>query len=76
MNKPLLTSFMVKNGDTQESLAKAMGLSLSRFNAKVNERDGASFVQTEMQFIIDRYKLSNDEAVAIFFTPKVAPQVR
>lgn len=72
MNKPLLSSFMVKNGDTQESLAKAMGLSLSRLNAKINEREGAAFTQTEMQFIIDRYHLSKDEAMAVFFTPKVS----
>lgn len=72
MNKPLLTSFMVRYGDTQESLAMAMGLSLSRLNAKINERDGAAFTQTEMQFIIDRYSLTRDEAMAVFFTPKVS----
>ena len=72
MNKPLLKSVMAKFGDTQDSLADAMGISLSRFNAKVNERNGAAFTQTEMSFIIQRYHLSNDEAMEIFFTQKVS----
>lgn len=72
MNKALLSSVMAKNHDTQVTLAKAMGLSLSRFNAKINERDGAAFRQTEMAFIIRRYGLSGDEAMEIFFARKVA----
>ena len=72
MDKTLLSSVMVKNHDTQRKLAEAMGLSLSRFNAKINERDGAEFTQTEMTFIISRYKLSNDEAMKIFFAEKVS----
>lgn len=67
MNKSLLAGVMVKNEDTQGTLAAAMGLSLSRLNAKINEREGASFTQPEMEFIIERYKLSNDDAIQIFF---------
>lgn len=66
-NKALLSSVMVKNKDTQSTLASAMGLSLSRLNAKINERDKAAFTQNEMAFIIERYNLSNDEAADIFF---------
>lgn len=72
MNKALLKSAMAEYGDTQATLSAAMGLSLSRFNAKVNERDNAAFTQTEMSFIIERYHLSNDKAMAIFFTVKVS----
>lgn len=72
MNKPLLLSVMVKNQDTQNKLAEAMGLSLSRLNAKINERGGAAFTQSEIAFIIQRYRLSNDEAMEIFFAPKVS----
>lgn len=72
MNKTLLLSVMVKNHDTQTKLATAMGLSLSRLNAKINERDGAAFTQTEMAFIIKRYALTNDEAMEIFFAHKVS----
>lgn len=72
MNKTLLASIMLRNNDTQSTLAKAMNLSLSRFNAKINERKGAAFTQPEMAFIIRRYRLTNDEAVEIFFAKKVA----
>ena len=58
--------------DTQSTLASAMGLSLSRLNAKINERDDAAFTQSEMAFIINRYKLSSDEAMSIFFSSLVA----
>lgn len=72
MNKPLLTSFMAKFGDTQETLAKALGLSLSRLNAKINERDGASFNQNEMSVIISRYSLTQNDAMSIFFANEVS----
>lgn len=72
MNKALLSSVMVKNRDTQAKLAEAMGLSLSRFNAKINEREGAAFTQTEMAFIIKRYRLTSEDAMEIFFAQKVA----
>lgn len=67
MNKPLLASFMAKNQDTQETLANAMGISLSRLNAKINERDGAAFTQSEIQFIIDRYELTDEDVMQVFF---------
>ena len=67
MDKALLRSYMAKHEDIQSELADAMGISLSRLNAKINEFQGAAFTQTEMQFIIDRYKLSRDEAYCIFF---------
>jgi hypothetical protein len=72
MDKTLLSSVMVKNDDTQRDLAEAMGMSLSRFNAKINEREGAEFTQNEMMFMITRYHLTNDEAMKIFFTKKVS----
>lgn len=72
MNKRELLSVMVKYGDTQGSLANAMGLSLTRFNAKINERGNAAFTQSEMAFIIERYSLCDSEAMKIFFSPKVA----
>lgn len=63
---------MAKFGDTQETLAKALGLSLSRLNAKINERDGASFNQNEMSVIISRYSLTQNDAMSIFFADKVS----
>lgn len=66
MNKSLFRSFMVKFGDTQETLANAMGISLSRLNAKINS-NGAEFTQSEILFIKQRYKLSASNVDAIFF---------
>jgi hypothetical protein len=63
---------MAKNKDTQQSLATAMGLSLSRLNAKINEAQGAAFTQSEMSFIISHYKLTSNEACEIFFNEKVS----
>lgn len=67
MNKNLLVSEMTKNGDTQKTLSEAMGLSLSRFNAKINERNGATLNLPEMNFIVERYRLSCEKAMAIFY---------
>ena len=72
MNKRLLRAVMAEAGDTQADLAAAMGISLSRFNAKLNEREGAAFTQTEMAFIIDRYRLTSDRAMQIFFSKEVS----
>lgn len=71
MDKLYFKSIMAGYGDTQVTLANAMGISLSRFNAKFNERGGASFTQREMAFIIDRYRLNCDQAMRLFFSEKV-----
>ena len=66
MNKALLRSHIIKNGDTQEKLAEAIGISLSNLNAKLNE-SGTSFRLKEIELIRERYRLSPDEAALIFF---------
>lgn len=72
MNKHLLKSFMARQGDTQSDLAQAIGLSLSRLNAKINEKYGAEFTQGEIALITERYHLSPEEVSAVFFDPKVS----
>lgn len=72
MNKNLLKSHMASKGDTQAVLAKEMGLSLSRLNAKINGTSSAEFTQTEIAFIASRYKLSPKELEAVFFDSKVS----
>ena len=72
MNKNLLKSRMARYGDTQATLADAMGVSLSRLNAKINETNGAEFTQGEIAVISTRYKLSADEMSSIFFADKVS----
>ena len=67
MNKNMFVSKMKLFGDTQQVLADALGLSLSRLNAKINETDGAEFRQGEIKFFINRWNLVPEEVVQIFF---------
>lgn len=71
MNIDLLKSVIVKNGDTQEKLAKFLGISLSSLNAKIHSRR-SSFRQNEIMAIKGRYGLNADEIDEIFFTPKLS----
>ena len=71
MNKLLLRSVMVRFGETQSELAGAMGLSLSRLNAKINANN-AEFRQAEISFIKNRYGLSATDIDAIFFDQLVS----
>ena len=57
-------------GDTQQILADALGMSLSRLNAKINETDGAEFTQSEITAIKIRYHLTAEEVDLIFFCGK------
>ena len=59
-------------GDTNATLAAAVGCSPQRFSAKINEKDGAEFTQGEIGRIIRRYRLTNDETHAIFFARLVS----
>ncbi len=72
MNKQKLVGIMYGNGDRQEDLANAIGISLQRFNAKLNETGGAEFTQGEIQRIKERYNLSSDDIDDIFFTSFVS----
>lgn len=67
MNKAELESIMKRFGDTQAVLATYLGLSRTRFNVKLNERNNASFTQPEIKAIKDRYNLSAEQVSAIFF---------
>lgn len=67
MNKNLLRSKMVLFGDTNETLAAALGISPQRLSAKINAKDGAEFVQGEIKVIRDRYHLTDEETALIFF---------
>ena len=71
MNKNMFVSKMKLFGETQEILADALDLSLSRLNAKINERDGAEFKQSEIKFFRDRWDLTPEEVDQIFFASSV-----
>lgn len=66
MNSALLKSVIVKNNDTQAILAAFLGISLSNLNEKINGKN-ASFRQTEISAIKERYSLSAQDVDAIFF---------
>lgn len=67
MDSQKLKGLIVTFDGNQENLAKAMGMSLSRLNAKINET-GAEFTKTEIEFIRDRYKMSRKQVMDIFFS--------
>ena len=67
IDKQLLKAQIMKNDKTQAALAKSMGISLSCLNAKINEADGREFKQGEITYIKDRYNLTDQEMMDIFF---------
>lgn len=72
MNKIKLKSVIIANNDTAASLAKFLGIARTTLSAKMNEYRGAEFTQKEIQMMIERYSLSSDDVVAIFFDEKVS----
>ena len=71
MNKALLRSHIIKNGDTQEKLAEAIGISLSNLSAKINSK-GTTFRLDEVEQIRRRYSLTNEDVILIFFAQAVS----
>lgn len=70
MNSNLLKATIVKNGDTQGKLAEAMGINTSCLNMRINGK--TEFRGSEINFIKNRYHLSNDEINSIFFAELVS----
>ena len=68
----MFVSKMKLFGDTQQILADAMGISLTRLNEKINEVNGAEFWQHEIAFFRNRWHLTPEEVDLIFFTQKVS----
>ena len=71
MNKAMMKSVMVLNGDTNAILAGVIGISPQTFSAKINE-NGGEFTQSEITKIRERYNLSPEEVDDIFFKEKVS----
>lgn len=67
MNINLLKGKMREKGMTQEAVAKDMGVSLSRFNAKLNQRKGAEFSLGEVQTLRRMLGLTAKQTDQIFF---------
>lgn len=67
MNANLLKGKMMERGMTQEEVAKKIGISLSRFNAKLNETGGAEFSLGEVKSLIELFRLSAKQIDQTFF---------
>lgn len=67
MNKAKLRAKMIEYGDTFESLAKFLSISVGTLSKKINERSAAGFTQPEIILIKKRYSLSAEQINSIFF---------
>lgn len=68
MNKDKLKGQIRSLGMTQGDVAEKIGVSLSRFNAKINETDGAEFSLGEVQALKGLLNLNSDQVDQIFFS--------
>ena len=59
---------LTENGMTQANAAERIGISLSRFNAKLNETRGAEFSLGEVLALKNVLNLSPEQIDQIFFT--------
>lgn len=72
MNKKKLRSEMVLYGDTYETLSKVLGIATQTLGNKINGYNGSQFTQHEIVLIRDRYNLTDNEVVGIFFDTDVS----
>lgn len=69
MNKKELRACMARYGDTNQTLAEALGISQVAFSKKINAI--TDFRQNEIKKIILRYDLDPESLNTIFFGPEV-----
>jgi hypothetical protein len=69
MNSNLLKGEIRAKAMTQENVARSIGVSLSRFNAKLNGTGGAEFSLGEVRSIKSILDLSAEQVDHIFFEP-------
>lgn len=58
---------MIENGLTQKDVAEAIGISLSAFNAKLNEKNNAEFNLREIRALRKLLSLNVEQTDSIFF---------
>ena len=68
MNADMLKGKIKEHAMTQEDVACRIGLSLSRFNAKLNGTGGAEFSLGEVQGIKKLFGLKAEQIDEIFFS--------
>lgn len=67
MNSSLLKGEIRSRDLTQEDVAASIGLSLSRFNAKINSKNEAEFSLGEVKAIRNLFGLTPEQVDQIFF---------
>lgn len=76
MNKLLLKSIMVLNGDTVSELAKDLDISTQSVYNKMNEYQAgeykSEFTQGEIAFIANRYNMTAEQIKEVFFAELVS----
>lgn len=70
LNKKKLKAVIQEYDGNQANLANAMGLSLSQLSLRINGH--MEFSVVEAAFIRDRYSLSDEDVLNIFFAEKVS----
>ena len=72
MKSALLKGKIREHDMTQSQFAEKIGVSLSRFNAKLNNTSGAEFSLGEVRAIKTVLNLDSDTVDAIFFREEVS----
>jgi len=70
MNSNELKAAMARHNDTQEKLAEFLGLQTSGVSARISGK--IDFRRSEINKIRERYNLSDQETINIFFNEKVS----
>lgn len=65
MNTNLLRAHMALRGDTQNTLAGALGITRQALHNKMRGR--SQFKQSEIRAICERYNLKPDDMITLFF---------
>lgn len=70
MNKGEFRKAMIDNGDNQKTVAAALGLAQSALSNRLNGK--VDFRMEEIKLIRDRFKLTPEQTITIFFNEKVS----
>jgi len=68
LNSALLKGKIVENSMTQTEVSQNIGISLSRFNAKLNNTGGAEFTLGEVRALKELLNLDSTQVEKIFFS--------
>jgi hypothetical protein len=67
MDKFELEKVMYENGDTAKIMADVLGISLTSFYNRKNERNGSEFTRKDISIMAKRWNLSAERIKKIFF---------